>query len=165
MGKIAVFSLALLLSAVFFFWENDESYLEKTTLDLLNRLSLSAPIKNNRALLKRLESVGRHFHFDVNFKFHVNGREWKGRSSGELRSLLAVYFKQGGFSGIRGDALSVQVDSSLEIRTGRVTFKFHGLREKDPVSCEVRLEWIKEKKWFIKTVEVFSCSPVRFWKN
>ena len=142
---------------VFFLMENDEKYLQKTTFKLLNLASVPVQEINLVALLKRVEQMAKYVHFDVQFKLQANGQTWEGRSAGELRTLLLTYFKRGGLAQITADNMSIQIDSSTP--KGHVRFKAHGLQGDNKVSCEAHLVWIKEKKWFIKEIEVFSCSP------
>ena len=147
-------------SAIFFFLQNDEAYLKKNTLKLLKLASVSNQETNPIALLKRVEKIAKHLHFDVQFKLQANGQVWEDRSAGEFRTLLLTYFKMGGLAQINGTDLSIQIDP--ETLNGHVRFKLHGQRGEDAVSCEAHFTWIKEKKWFIKSLEVFSCSPITF---
>lgn len=143
---------------IFFFWENDEKYLRKTTFKLLKLASVPVQDTNPVTLLKRVEQIAKYVHFDVQFKLQANGQVWEDHSSGEFRTLLLIYFRRGGLTQITADNMSVQVDSSTS--TGHVRFKVHGLRRENKVSCEAHLVWIQEKKWFIKEIKVFSCSPI-----
>ena len=145
---------------VLFFWKNDEKYLKNTTFKLLKLASVSNQETNPIALLKRVEKIAKHLHFDVQFKLQANGQVWEDRSAGEFRTLLLTYFKMGGLAQINGTDLSVQIDPKT--LNGHVRFKLHGQRGEDAVSCNAHFIWIKEKKWFIKNLEVFSCSPITF---
>ena len=171
--RFSVIFLIIIGVFIFFFWESDEKYLQKTTLKLLKLASVPVQDTNPVALLKRVEQIAKHIHFDVRFKLQVNGQTWENRSAGELRTLLLAYFQRGGLAQITVDNLSVRINSPGQSRedlpdspansstsTGHVRFKAHGLRRENKVSCEVLLVWIQEKKWFIKEIEVFSCSPI-----
>ena len=154
------FPLLLILiigGVLFFFLKNEERYLKETTLKILKLASAPSQTTNVVALLKRVEQIAKHVHFDIQFKVQGNGQTWENHSASEFRSLLLIYFKQGGISHIKGEDLTVQVDPSAPI--GHVRFKLLGQHGPDPVSCKVHLVWTKEKKWFIKNLEVFSCSP------
>ena len=144
---------------VFLFWENDEKYLRKTTLKLLKLASVPVQDTNPVTLLKRVEQIAKHVHFDVQFKLQVNGQTWEERSAGEFRTLLLAYFKNGGLAQITVDDMSIRIEDSSSPRKGHVRLKVHGLQREAKISCEALLVWIKEKKWFIKEIEVFSCSP------
>ena len=142
---------------VFFFWESDEKYLKKTTLKLIKLASIPVQNANPVTLLNRVEQIAKHIHFDVRFKLQANGQIWEDQSAGEFRNLLLVYFKRGGLTQITADNMSVRMDPSTS--DGHVQFKAHGLQRENKISCEVFLVWTKEKKWFIKKIEVSSCSP------
>ena len=154
--------LPLLVAGGFFLlWESDEKYLRKTTLRLLKSASAPGGGQNPVAFLRRVDKTAKHFHFDVIFQLRAGGRIRKGRSAGELRALLLVYFKQGGLAEVTAEDLTVQ--KKPESDDYLVRFTARGRRGEESVSCKVSLTWIKEKKWFIKEVEVFSCSPEFFY--
>ena len=145
-----------------FFGESDEERLKKTTLQLLKSVSAPSVNQNPLALLGRVDKIGKHFHFDVEFKLETGGQVREGRSAGELRTLLLVYFKRRGSEVAEITAEELTVQKEAEGSGYLVRFTARGQRGKDRVSCKVSLIWIKEKKWFIKEAEVFSCSPEFF---
>lgn len=147
---------------ILFFWENDEKYLKKTTFKLLKLASVSKQETNPIALLKRVEKIAKHIHFDVQFKLQANEQTWEDRSAGEFRTFLLTYFKMGGVSQITGEDFSIQMDATTPLPQAHVRLKVHGKREESSVSCEAYLLWIKEKKWFLRNLEVSSCSPITY---
>ena len=149
-----------LVAGFFLLWESDEKYLRKTTLQLLKEVEAPAVRQNTVAVLRRVNKIVKHFHFDVAFQLETGGQVQKGRSAGELRPLLLIYFQRGGISEITGEELTVQKESGGS--NYLVRFTALGRHGSNRVSCKVSLIWIKEKKWFIKKAEVSSCSPEVF---
>lgn len=160
--KYRIYLLLILIAGgiLFFALKNEERYLKNTTFKLLKLASSPPQTTSTVALLRRVEHIAKHIHFDVQLKVQVNGQTWESHSANEFRSLLLVYFKQGGLSQIKVEDLAIQMDPSSPI--GHVRFKLHGQHGSGPIACKARLMWIKEKKWFIKKVEVLSCSPSPF---
>ena len=152
--------LSVAVGGYLLFWESDEAYLKKTTLQLLKSAEGPFTRQNPVAFLGRVNKIAKHFHFDVAFQLETGGQVRKGRTAEELRTLLLIYFKQGGVEEITAEDLTVQ--KKAESSDYLVRFTARGRRGKARVSCKVSLLWIKEKKWFIKEAEVFSCSPEFF---
>ncbi len=146
----------------FFFFQSDKSYLQKKTIKLLE-LTFSPFISRSETnIFRRVHEIAKHMHFSVEYEVNLgNNGLYKDRSLNELRSLLFIYFKKSGTWKIETPAkedLSITISKSETQKTAEVSFPIKGTKEDKKVSCRALLHWIKDKKWLIHKIKVFSCS-------
>ena len=152
--------ITALLLAVFYggfkLFQSPEKYLIKKTKHLI---SLGSQMDKTISLSVGLtvSEISKYIHHDLNFKAEYEGRVYQARSLTEFRSLLFLYFKEGRTQKLEYENMTVELKDE---KTGEVSFfiTFHNI---DTVwSCEVLLNWIKDKKWFIKNITIEKCKTV-----
>ncbi len=163
MKKIHIFFLAIFLIIAGFFvccFQNDEKYLKKSTIKLLNLISPSA--LSQPALFRKIHEITKYVHFSVEYEVKVDQYFYKDRSLANLRSSLATYFsrshKNWNIAIPSAKELNVKIFQSKENKTAEVAFPIKASEGDKKLSCESLVHWIKEKKWLIQKVKVFSCS-------
>ena len=70
----------------------DKRLLMKASQELIDLASAPAP-PSDIAILKRVEKMARHLHFDIQFQAELDGRVYEGRSLNEARSFLMGWLK------------------------------------------------------------------------
>ena len=159
--KAALIGLgALLVWLAVSFFRGDERHLWKTSEKLIQLASDPRSLPN-MAILKKTERITKHIHFDIRFRAEFQGRVQEGKSLNEARSFLMAYFKSKINKGFAAEDLSVRLLPSAKNRPGKraeTSFSFRFQREGRRFKCRALWGWIKEKKWYIKTAEVSSCS-------
>ena len=134
----------------FKFFQGPEKYLLKKTKHLIflgsqvgNSISLSSSMK--------LSEISKYIHYDLQLEAEYEGRVYKARSLNEFRSLLMAYFKAKVTQKLEHEDLRVELKDE---KTGEVSFSvtFHNINT--VWTCKVLLIWIKDKKWFIKNMNI-----------
>ena len=106
----------------------------------------------------RIERIIRYVHFDIVAQAEYEGRSYSSRSLNEFRSLLSAWFMGKPVRGLRHENLLVHVKPDK--KTGRADFDIYFKKERELLSCKVSFDWLKEKKWRVKSITVNSCSAV-----
>ncbi|MDE0092525.1 MAG: hypothetical protein OXN83_04495 [Oligoflexia bacterium] len=140
------------------FFQSPEKYLKKKTEYLIN-LSSVENSKVDMALMRKVAKMAKFIHYDVQVKAQYEDQVYQARSLNEFRSLLMAYFKHSSGGGdLEYKNLTVQIKDDKN--RGVVNFDAFFDRGNQKTFCKVVLEWIKEKKWFVKKIEVYSCYPI-----
>ena len=165
MKKHVIYILVIVtvsLVGSFFFFQSDKSYLQKKTIKILELVSSSFISRSETNIFRRVHEIAKHIHFSVEYEVNL-GRDGlhKDRSLNELRSLLFIYFKKSGTWNIEIPSekdLSITISKSETKKTAEVSFPIKGTKEDKKINCRALLQWIKDKKWLIHKIKVFSCS-------
>ena len=157
--KILVFSL-IVIGGAFFFFRSDTAYLKKTTIKLIKTVSPMTTPLPQMTLLRKVQSVAKHIHFSVQYEIEWNNRVYQDRSLSKFRAVLTSYFKQikeGKPNTPNKKDLQVTIKEG-EPKSAEVQFPLKVFWREKQANCQVVLHWIKEKKWFINKIKVFSCA-------
>ncbi|MCZ0931962.1 MAG: hypothetical protein OXJ52_02290 [Oligoflexia bacterium] len=138
-------------------FQNPEKYLKKKT-EYLIKLSSVKSSKVDMALISQVTKIAKFIHYDVQVKAEYEGQVYQARSLNEFRSHLMAYFRQSSTGSLEYENLTVQMKDHK--KRGLVSFDAFFNRASQKVFCKIVLEWEKEKKWFVKRIEVHSCKPV-----
>ena len=159
--KISFFVLAILAFFIIKpYFQSEKEWIKKKTQDLIQMTSSSGG-GSDIAFLQKVSQITKFIHFDVRLRVNYEGRLWTAKSLNEVRSLFLLYFREKSSSEKIGYSdLTVQMSENKKKAEVRFSVLFKRL-ERDWV-CQAFLEWIKEKKWYIKQIDVSSCS---FKKN
>ena len=152
-------SLAIFTIFIWLAWklQSPESYLKKKTQKVITMIS-NTKANSDMALISKVSKVARFIHFDVRLKAEYKGQIWIAKSLNEFRSLLFSYFRQEKTRKLDYKNLSVNMTESN--RQALVKFDAFFGRQAGNIFCKVSLKWVKEKKWYIKSIEVLSCVPI-----
>ena len=137
------------------FFQSEEKRIKKKTLKLIQLVSINTG-ESDIALLRRLSKVAQFIHHAVELKAEYEGGIYKVKSLGEFKSLLMAYFKEKGTGTLDYEELNVEMFDNNERAEVRFSAVFE--RKNQFVKCAAFLIWIKDKKWYIKNIEVSSCS-------
>ena len=156
-GKMKIFVLLAFTFLAWFGWkltQSPEKYLKKKSKQLIEMAS----VKNSNtdmSLISKVSKMAKLIHFDVQFKAEYEGQIFTAHSLNELRSLLLSYFKQKSTGKINYKNLNLEMAENKK----QAIVKFDALFERNSksISCKALLEWIKDKKWYIKRIEIFPC--------
>ena len=146
------------------FFRTPEAYLKKQTKKLIKRMDNPAgETKNLVSVSSKVSKIAKYIHYDVILSLDYQGKLEKVQSLNEFRSFLSFYFTKVQGGKISYDELVVTISEPAESpekapRTATVSFKFSSTIEAQAISCDTRLEWVKEDKWFIKTIDIKNCS-------
>lgn len=156
--KIIGFSLAfiVLAFAIYKLLESPEKYLKRKTRELISMVSVQKT-KSQMGLISKISKISKYIHFDVRLKAEYEGRIYKAKSLNEFRSLLMSYFRLNSTGKMEYKNMSVQMEDDKQ---GIVAFDSWFERLEKKVHCKTLLEWIKEKKWYIKKIEVSFCKEL-----
>ena len=139
-------------------FQSPEKYLKKKTEYLIGLASVKSS-KVDMALLSQVTKIAKFIHHDVQVKAEYEGQIYQARSLNEFRSLLMAYFRQGSTGeGLEYKNLTVQMKDNK--KRGVVSFDAVFNRRAQKLFCKIVLEWFKEKKWFVKKIDVYFCKPV-----
>ena len=151
------------LIAAFYFFQSDEKYIKKTTVKLLKLAVSPATPLSTTAMLNKTNTIAKHIHFSVQYEVNINDHVYQDRSLADLRSSMLVYFRQPNNWQVDipvKQEINVKIDSSEGNKTAEAFFNIKIEKENKKASCNALLHWIKEKKWLINQIKVFSCSPI-----
>ena len=157
---IFLVAIILLIGSIFFF-QNDKTYLQKKTIKLLNLASSPSVSLSETAIFRRIHEIAKHIHFSVQYDMDFDSHLYQDRSLAELRSLMFVYFKKSNNWKIdipSKEDLTVTMSVSEGKKNAEVAFPIKATQKNKNLSCSAVLHWIKEKKWLIHKMKVFSCS-------
>lgn len=150
------FLIGLILLAFFSYklFDSPEKYLKRKTQKIISLVS-SENTELDISLISTISKIAKYIHFDVHLKAEYEGQIYRAKSLNEFRSLMMSYFRLNSKGKIESKNLAVQLKENK--KEGIVTFD--GLFEKQSTKthCKILLGWIKEKKWYIKQIEVFDC--------
>ena len=147
---------SLLLWFVWRFTQSPEKCLRKKSQNLIE-LSSIEDTKGTNLIFSRISKISKFIHFDVYLKSEYKGQTYTAKSLNEFRSLLFTYFKQESAGKVTYENLSVTMEENQ--KKGTVNFDIFFERSREKIFCKALLDWIKEKKWYVKRIEIFSCSP------
>ena len=159
--------LAGIAGAVFFFWpENDEDYLKKTTLKMIDLLVAPLESSNMASVVGRVRQVTEPMHFSIKFEISQNDQiTFKRESAASMRSMVGAYFgakEKLILESVKEENLTAQVvKESNEKKIGKVSFLITGQAEGSSMSCQIEMDWKYEKKeWRIYYIKAFDCQGV-----
>ena len=134
-------------------FKTPEKYLLKKTKHLIH-LGSQIDSKFGLSSASKISEINKYIHYDMRLKAEYEGRVYQARSLNEFRSLLMVYFKAGITQKVEYENLIVELKDE---KTGEVSFSvtFHNTGRF--WSCKALLNWIKDKKWFIKNISIENC--------
>ena len=145
-----------------FFFKSDKSYLQNKTIKLLELISSSFISRSETNIFRRIHEIAKHMHFSVEYEVNLGSDGLhKDRSLNELRSLLFIYFKKSSTWNIETPAkedFNITVSKSEVKKIAEVSFPIKATKEDKKISCRALLHWIKDKKWLIHKIKVFSCT-------
>lgn len=151
---------ALCVWQAFLFFQDDKKHLEKTLhkmVDLLNQ-----PTLTDMSKLKRVEALGKHLHFNIKFHININQNTYSGRSLNQIKSLIFAYLRSRPLRDFSVSQLNTTQDKNKSTQNNlpqyTMLFDMQFLENNKHFTCKNTLKWIKEKKWYLKTIEVSSCS-------
>ena len=145
------------LFGIYKVFQNPEKILIKKTKHLINLSSIQSG-KSDMALIAKTGKIAKLIHYDVQFKAEYEGKDYKARSLNEFRSLLNFYFKRRSTGKFEYKNLTVQMKD--DNKTGEVNFEALFERSSQKISCKAMLKWLKDKKWFVKKIEIHSCYKI-----
>ena len=156
--KVIVSLTVAALLAGWFGWkwlQPPETLIKKKTQKLIALSSRTGPA-SEMGLMSKVSKIDKFIHFDVHVKAEYEGQIWTAKSLNEFRSLLFTYFKQGSTGQLSYKNLTV------DLKEGRkeaiVKFDTFFEQETGAIFCKTLLKWLKEKKWYIKNIELSSCT-------
>ncbi len=154
--------IALLIAGSFVLFQNDEKYLKKHTIKLLHIVSPSSTPSSTATMFRKIHEIAKYMHFSVEYEVKTEQYFYKNQSLANLRSALAGYFKQPDknwrINIPSAKELNVTISKSEENKTAEVSFTVKATQGNKKLSCNSLINWIKEKKWLIHKIKVFSCS-------
>ncbi len=151
---VGFIALGLALMAFWKVIQSPESRLKKKSQKLIALASVGGGPQSEMNLISKVSKMAKYIHFDVQVRAEYEGSVYSARSLNEFRSLLLSYFKHGQTGKVDYENLTIQMEGKTQ---GRTYFDAHFERGSTPVVCKALFEWIKEKKWLIKKLELFSC--------
>ncbi len=161
-SKVKYIVLAVLLAGgATFFFQNDEKYIRKKTIKLINLAVPPVVSPSNTALFRRIHEIAKYIHFSVQYKINFGHTVYQNRSLSKLRSLMTVYFKKNSNWKVEKplkENIHITISPAEGNKTAEVNFNITITRENKQLSCKALLHWIKEKKWLIHKMELSSCS-------
>ena len=137
-------------------FNSPEKYLLKKTKHLI-RLGSQVDTKISLSSASKVSEINKYIHHNLQLKVEYEGRIYQASSLNEFRSLLLLYFKAGITQKLEYENLKVKLKDK---KTGELSFSvtFHNTNRVE--SCEVLLNWMKEEKWFIKTINIENCKKI-----
>lgn len=146
--------LSLLVFLAYKLLDSPEKYLKRKTQKIISLVS-EKHTEINLHLISKVSQIAKYIHFDVHLTAEYEGQVYTAKSLNEFRSLMMSYFRLNSKGTTDYKNLAVQVKKNKQ--EGLVTLD--GLFEKQgrKTHCKVLLVWIKEKKWYIKKIEVSEC--------
>lgn len=160
MGKTKIVAIGLILGAlilgVWKWLQGPEDYLRKKTQKIIAMTSFKG---SDLAVLAQVSKIDKFIHFNVQMTAEYEGQIYQARSLNEFRSLLTSYFQQKSQGDLDYKNLQVQVEEGR--KKALVNFDGFFKRDAKTVFCKIFLDWIKEKKWYIKQIEVSDCQIVK----
>ncbi len=153
--------LSLLVGLYFFLQPNDEKYIKKTTLQIIDQMVQPANTSKMAAILRRIRNITEPMHFSIKVIFSRNNEViFKENSVSQVRTLLGSYFKnQPRFrlKTLKQDDLNFSIQDSGNQKTAQLSFLLQGGRQERSYSCKVRMGWRHEKDWKIYKIEGSKC--------
>lgn len=145
----------------FFFFQNDKTYIQKKTIKLLELTASPFISGSETSIFRRIHEMAKHIHFSVEYEVDL-GRDglYKDRSLAELRSLMLVYFKKSNTGKIlipSKEDLNITI-TKTETKKAEVSFPIQGAKKNKKINCRALLHWVKDKKWLIHKIKIFSCT-------
>ena len=134
--------------------QGPEKQLQKKTQKLI-QLANVKPGESTLQLISRVSKMDKYIHFDVKLKAEYEGQIYTAKSLNEFRSLLTSYFKQKSTGSFEYQNLTVKI--AKDKQQGEVSFDAFFKRNNSHISCKALLQWLKQKKWYVKEIQVFSC--------
>ena len=131
-----------------------KTLIKKKTQKLIALSSKQSP-SSEMGIISKVSKIEKLIHFDVYVKAEYEGRIWTAKSLNDFRSLLFAYFKQGKTIQLSYNNLTVELKKDK--KTAVVQFDIVFKKDKEQVFCKALLKWLKEKKWFVKKMELKSC--------
>lgn len=119
-----------------------------------------ASIKNTNSdtsLISKVSKIAKFIHVKVQLKAEYEGQIYTAKSLNEFRSMLFAYFKQKSTGKMTYQNLSVSLREDK--KQGMVKFDASFERDNKNIFCKALFEWIKEKRWYIKRIDLFPCVP------
>ena len=114
--------------------------------------------KVDMALISQVSKIVKLIHFDVQVKAEYESHVYQARSLNEFRSLLMAYFRQSSNNNsLEYENLTIQMKDNKKKGLARFDAFFN--RGAQKIFCKIELEWVKEKKWYVKKIDVHSCKP------
>ena len=157
MKKIVSLAVVALIAG-WFVWkwlQSPETLIKKKTQKLIALGSRKSP-SSEIGLISKVSKMDKFIHFDVRVKAEYEGQIWTAKSLNEFRSLLFTYFKQGTTGHLSYKNLTVELKEGNKEAVVKLDTFFE--KGKESISCKTLLEWLKEKRWFIKKIELTSCT-------
>ena len=159
--------IILISGGVWFFYPSGhKAYLQKHTLYLL-KMARPMPQTSDLMILRRVQQMAGHIHFDVSLKAEVLHHHLEARSLNRLKSLLMSYFKSPppGFSFQNPAPQDMHISLSQKNNTqageadlgAEVRFPLALKKDTKQMTCQVRSKWIKQKNWQVKKIHVSEC--------
>ena len=156
--KAFIISAVLVVSgfSLYKLFQNPEKYLKNKT-EYLIKLASSQNSKADRSLLSKVTKMVKYIHYDVQVKAQYERQVYQARSLNEFRGLLTAYFKynQAKTKTLEYKNLTVKIQNNKETGVAQFDIFFNSTEQK--IRCKAVLEWLKEKKWFVKKIEIQSC--------
>lgn len=146
--------VSLLFWLVWNFFQSPESYLKKKTQYLIAMVS-NKQMASDIALLSQISKIAKYIHFDVHLQAEYEGQVYTTNSLNELRSLLFSYFKYD--TNGKMDYKNLTVNLEQNKIEAVVIADVYVVSKKMKATCKAILNWIKEKKWYVKKIKIYSC--------
>ena len=162
MNKYLLIAVAFIGAAYFlFFRTNDEQYIKKTTLHIIDQMSEPADITKMAAIFRRIKSITEPMHFSIEVSLSQDGKILvKEDSLNQVRSLLATYFKKQPRFQLRKitkDDMKFSMDKTKDQKSASLQFLVQGGAKDKNYSCQVFMDWKYQKEWKIHKIKASRC--------
>lgn len=137
-------------------FKTPEKYLLKKTKHLIH-LGSQVDSKFSLSSASKVSEINKYIHYDIRLKAEYEGRVYQARSLNEFRSLLMAYFQAGITQKAEYENLIAELKDE---KTGEVSFSVAFHNTGGVWACKVLLNWIKDKKWFIKDINIENCKKI-----
>ena len=167
MGKYLLIGISFTGVLYFFFFRtNDEQYIKKTTLHIIDQMAEPANVSQMASILRRVKSITEPMYFGVELSLSQDGRVLvKEDSLNQVRSLLATYFKEQPrfqLKKITEDDMKFSMNKTKDQKSASLQFLVQGGAQGKNYSCQVHMDWQHDEEWKIHKIKAFSCENLKY---
>ena len=158
--KVLIVIVGLVGAIVFFFPENDEKYLKKTTLKIMDTLTSSVDPSHIPTLMKKVRQVNQFLHFSIELKLLQDDQVlFERKSISEINSLLVMHFKRNNaftFQAIEKKDIKIQFsETENKTKKAQVSFSVRGQIDSKDFNCQMKMDWNDDKEWLMNRITGF----------
>lgn len=144
------------LWGAFKLFQSPERHLLKKTKHLIG-LASQVETKLSFSLASKMAEINKHIHHNVRIRAEYEGQIYQARSLNEFRSLLTAYFQAGITKKLEHKELKVEIKDK---KGAEVSFAITFHNKNGVWDCEVLLDWLKEKRWFVESINIENCNKI-----